>query len=73
MMIHIHSSGRPIKANLCDFLLETLANPYYSPSMVRWEGENTFRIMDGEKLAQLWATNRKRKTSTFKNLTRSIR
>ena len=64
---------RKTDGSLCTFLLEKLDDSESNPSCIRWEGKNTFRITDGDRLAGLWSAGRKRKISSFKNMARSIR
>ena len=53
--------------SLPEFLLKTLGNSKYNPTVVRWEDREAgvFRIVQGTQLAQLWRKSRK-KTSALK-------
>ena len=60
---------------LWEFIRDLLHDPKYCPSMVRWEDVNdgVFRIVQSEKLANLWGTIKNNPRMTYEKLSRAMR
>ena len=58
---HLEKSYSGAKS-LPEFLLKTLNNSKYNPTVIKWEDASTgvFRIVRGSDLAQLWRRSRKK-------------
>ncbi|KHJ46360.1 Ets-domain protein [Trichuris suis] len=66
-----HKSGN----KLWEFIRDTLKNPETCPSIVRWENreEGIFRIVESEKMAQLWGLKKNNSRMTYEKLSRAMR
>uniref|UniRef100_A0A5S6QU90 ETS domain-containing protein n=1 Tax=Trichuris muris TaxID=70415 RepID=A0A5S6QU90_TRIMR len=60
---------------LWEFIRDTLRNPETCPSIVRWENreEGVFRIVESEKMAQLWGLKKNNSRMTYEKLSRAMR
>ncbi len=61
-----------------EFLKATIQNPKYNPSLIHWvdQEKGDFKIVDSQKLAQLWGASRKgckRTAGTYEHLSRAFR
>ncbi|VDK75710.1 unnamed protein product [Litomosoides sigmodontis] len=66
-----HSKGN----KLWEFIRDALKDPSTCPSIVRWEdpAEGVFRIVESEKLAQLWGERKNNQKMTYEKLSRAMR
>uniref|UniRef100_A0A1I7VX24 Ets-domain protein n=2 Tax=Loa loa TaxID=7209 RepID=A0A1I7VX24_LOALO len=77
-----NKDGRPRKHSqhtkgnkLWEFIRDALKDPTTCPSVVRWEdpAEGVFRIVESEKLAQLWGERKNNQKMTYEKLSRAMR
>ncbi|KAK6109659.1 Ets-domain family protein [Brugia pahangi] len=77
-----NKDGRPRKHSqhtkgnkLWEFIRDALKDPSTCPSVVRWEdpAEGVFRIVESEKLAQLWGERKNNQKMTYEKLSRAMR
>ncbi|CAG9529926.1 unnamed protein product [Cercopithifilaria johnstoni] len=66
-----HSKGN----KLWEFIRDALKDPSTCPSVVRWEdpAEGVFRIVESERLAQLWGERKNNQKMTYEKLSRAMR
>jgi len=66
---------RPRQRQLWQFLLETLNDDQYSPSIIEWvrPDEGVFRFVKPQSVAELWGKRRRRQNMTYEHLSRAMR
>jgi len=60
---------------LCKFLMETLNDARYSPTIIEWINRDAgvFRFVQPQRVANLWGERRRRQKMTYEHLSRAMR
>ena len=61
--------------HLWQFLRDLLQNEKYNPSYICWidKSKGIFKVVEPNKVSQLWAIKKGRKTMSYENLSRGLR
>jgi ETS factor family protein len=60
---------------LWKFIVELLGDERYNPSHICWEDQDQgiFRLVQSEKVAQMWGMKKNNKNMTYEKLSRAMR